>query len=251
MNLSPHELWASMGLIARIVIFTLLAMSVGSVYVTIERSITFAKARGQSRRLAEAIAGAFKSRDVASALSLTREKDYQFSYLAHLLAAGLGELQSRFDVEGKAAAQRAVERAIITEAADLKKGTAILATVGSTAPFVGLVGTVFGIINAFAGMAETGSGGLASVSAGIAEALVTTAVGITVAILGVWLFNYFNSRIEAIANEMTVSVQEFMDWVEKELVVIREQGGHAATAEDAKTEDSGRVAGSTASATLE
>ena len=124
----------------------------------------------------------------------------------------------RFDGHGRDAANRAMERAALREQLDLKKGTAILATVGSTAPFVGLVGTVFGIINAFAGMAESGSGGLASVSGGIAEALVTTALGIAVAIIGVWLFNFFNNRVELIVNDMSVSVQEFADWVEKVLV---------------------------------
>ena len=111
-----------------------------------------------------------------------------------------------------------MERTALRETLDLKKGTAILATVGSTAPFVGLVGTVFGIINAFAGMAESGSGGLASVSGGIAEALVTTALGIAVAIIGVWLFNFYNNRAEHIINDMSVSVQEFSDWIDKVLL---------------------------------
>ena len=66
-------------------------------------------------------------------------------------------------------------------------------------------------------MAESGSGGLAAVSAGIAEALVTTAIGIAVAIMGVWLFNYFTYRIDQITNDMTMSMQEFVDWCEKQL----------------------------------
>jgi biopolymer transport protein ExbB/TolQ len=253
MNLSPQELWASMGLVARIVLFTLLVMSVGSVYVAIERTITFQKARAQSRRLAEAVAVPLGTRDVAAALALSGEKQYRFSYLGHLLATGLAELKVRFDPEGHAAAQRALDRAIITETADLKKGMAILATVGSTAPFVGLVGTVFGIINAFAGMAETGSGGLASVSAGIAEALVTTAVGIAVAIIGVWLFNFFNSRVETISNEMTVSVHEFLDWSEKQLVAIRETPAKASAGsiEDARTENTEQVGRGVSASTLE
>ena len=98
----------------------------------------------------------------------------------------------------------------------------ILATVGSTAPFVGLVGTIFGIINAFQAMAESGSGGLASVSAGIAEALVATAIGIAVAILGVWLYNYFTARVDAIINDITVAIEEFMDWGEKTLLRMTE-----------------------------
>jgi len=218
MNLTPQELWASMGLVARVVLFVLLIMSVGSVYVAIERAVTFAKARSQSRRLAAAIAESLTKTRLADAFKIASDPIYRFSYLGHLLQAGIRELQTRFDRHGLEASHRALERAVLSEQADLKKGTAILATVGSTAPFVGLVGTVFGIINAFAGMAETGSGGLASVSAGISEALVTTAVGITVAIIGVWLFNYFNARIEAIAGEMSLSLQEFVDWAEKALL---------------------------------
>ena len=96
----------------------------------------------------------------------------------------------------------------------------LLATVGSTAPFVGLVGTIFGIINAFQSMAETGSGELTAIAGGIAEALITTCVGIAVAIVGVWLYNYFNGRIAQISDDITMSIQEFLDWCEKQLQAI-------------------------------
>ncbi len=218
MSFSFEEIWAHMGVVALTVIATLFIMSIASVYVAIERSITYWKARTQSRLLAEAIMGPLGKQDIAGALKLAKDEAYKFSYLGHMLEAGLTELSQRFDGYGRDAAHRAMERAAMRETLDLKKGTAILATVGSTAPFVGLVGTVFGIINAFAGMAESGSGGLASVSGGIAEALVTTALGIAVAIVGVWLFNYFNNRAEHIINDMTVSVQEFGDWIEKVIV---------------------------------
>jgi biopolymer transport protein ExbB/TolQ len=218
MQFTFTEIWASMGAVALTVVAVLAIMSVGSIYVAIERAITFFLARSQSRALAAAIGEPLSRADLQAALALTRAKEYRFAYLGHLLQAGLLELDKRFDAHGREAATRALERAMLREQHDLKKGTAILATVGSTAPFVGLVGTVFGIINSFAGMAESGSGGLASVSGGIAEALVTTALGITVAIVGVWLFNYFNSRVELIINDLTVSVQEFADWLEKALL---------------------------------
>jgi biopolymer transport protein ExbB/TolQ len=234
MSFTPQELWSSMGLIARIVLFVLLIMSVASVYVAIERWFTFSRARKQSRLLADATAQALVGQDLKAAQALTEEKRFRLSYLGHLLKSGLKEMTVRFDRVGLEAARRAMDRSMLVEALDLKKGTGILATVGSTAPFVGLVGTVFGIINAFAGMAETGSGGLASVSAGIAEALVTTAVGIAVAIIGVWLFNYFNSRVEVIQNDMTVSTEEFLDWGEK--AVIEREENPALGSEDARTE---------------
>lgn len=224
MSFSFEEIWAHMGVVAITVIATLIIMSIASVYVAIERTITYYKARKQSRELAEAIMAPLGKQDVTGALKLTQLPEYKFSYLAHMLEAGLKELVQRFDGPGRDAALRAMERAALRETLDLKKGTAILATVGSTAPFVGLVGTVFGIINAFSGMAESGSGGLASVSGGIAEALVATGVGIAVAIIGVWLFNYYNNRAEHIINDMSVSVQEFGDWIEK-VLIEKEEGG--------------------------
>jgi biopolymer transport protein ExbB len=98
----------------------------------------------------------------------------------------------------------------------LRRGLAALATVGSTAPFVGLFGTTFGIINSFQGMAKEGGGGLGSVAAGIAEALVTTAVGIGVAIAAVLLFNFFTSRIETMEVDAHESAGELLGLLAKE-----------------------------------
>ena len=94
--------------------------------------------------------------------------------------------------------RRAIQRASALTANDLKKGVASLATIGATAPFVGLLGTVVGIITAFQGIAATGSGGLGAVSAGISEALVETALGLVVAIPAVWFYNYLTGRIEVL-----------------------------------------------------
>ena len=103
--------------------------------------------------------------------------------------------------------------------ADFKRGLGGLATIGATAPFIGLFGTVVGIINAFRGMAITGSGGLGAVSAGIAEALVTTALGLFVAIPAVWLYNYFLNRVERFQIEMANSSSELVDFF------IKKHGG--------------------------
>jgi biopolymer transport protein ExbB/biopolymer transport protein TolQ len=211
-----------MGLVSKFIFFLLLSMSVAAIYVAIERWISFGKARKQSRALAEAIDVPLATHDVGEALRLIDDIQYRFAFLGRLLRAGLSELIARPDRQGLAASQRALERAAMVEGHDLKRGMAILATVGSTAPFVGLVGTIFGIINAFAGMAQTGSGGLAAVSAGIAEALVATAVGIAVAIIGVWLFNWFNEIAEGISADMSLSIQEFVDWGEKLILAIEE-----------------------------
>jgi biopolymer transport protein ExbB/TolQ len=215
MEFTPQELWTHTGTPVRLVILVMLGMAIWCLWVAIDRMLFLGKGRKQSRTLADAIGGLLGAGDLAGALALVQKEEFKASYLGHLLQAGLKEFHARPDRLGIDSAQRAIERASITEGADLRRGLNILATTGATAPFVGLVGTIFGIINAFAGMAEAGGGGLGAVSAGIAEALVTTAIGITVAILGVWLFNFFTARIEAITNDMTGSMQEFLDFCEK------------------------------------
>jgi biopolymer transport protein ExbB/biopolymer transport protein TolQ len=111
-----------------------------------------------------------------------------------------------------AAATRAMERTSVKIGEDFKKGLNGLATTATTAPFIGLFGTVIGIINAFKGMAVTGSGGLGAVSAGIAEALVTTAIGLFVAIPAVWLYNYFINKVDRFRVEMGNSGSELIDF---------------------------------------
>jgi len=110
------------------------------------------------------------------------------------------------------ASKRALDRSEAIVHAELKRGISSLATIGSTAPFVGLFGTVVGIINAFKGIATEKSAGLGAVSAGISEALVTTAVGLFVAVPAVWMFNYFNSKLEAFDVEMGNSSSELIDY---------------------------------------
>lgn len=218
MEFSLHEMWEATGTPVRIVLFLMAAMAVWCLYVAVDRIIALGRARKQSRALAEALGGPLQAGNAEAALQMCKDEAYKASYLGHMLQAGFAEFVARPDKHGIESAERALERVQVNEGAELRKGLNILATTGATAPFVGLVGTIFGIINAFQGMAESGSGGLASVSAGIAEALVTTAIGISVAILGVWLFNYFTARIEAITNDMAVSTQEIIDWCQKQLL---------------------------------
>ena len=96
--------------------------------------------------------------------------------------------------------------------ADLQRGLGGLATIGSTAPFVGLFGTVVGIINAFTKMNEAQSAGISVIAGGIAEALITTAFGLVVAIPAVWMFNYFNTRVNNFTVEMHNSAEELIDF---------------------------------------
>ena len=112
-------------------------------------------------------------------------------------------------------AERAVERQMLIVLSEFKRGLGVLGTVGSTAPFVGLLGTTIGIINAFAGMAASGSGGLAAIGGGISEALATTAFGLLVAIPAVWAYNYFQTKIDNLTAEMTYVSKEMIDYLIK------------------------------------
>lgn len=215
MEMTPQHLWESMGIPAKMVFFTLLVMLIGSVYVLVERGLLYMKARGQSRAVGGAIAGPLKAWDLDAALKVAGQPGYKASYLAAMLRAGLAELSLRGDKYGVEAVKRAVEKTMLEESARLRTGMNILATVGSTAPFVGLVGTIFGIINAFAVMASVGGGDLTAISGGIAEALVTTAVGIAVAIVGIWIYNFFNAVLDDITKDMQTASQELVDWSEK------------------------------------
>jgi biopolymer transport protein ExbB len=213
------KMWGDMGLIARLIAFVLVIMSMISFGVAIERIYTFAQARKQSKLYAPQVAKHLKDGRLKDAIAISASKTYRYSHLAKVVLAGLQEYQ--FQQESGAAlsredlvdtVRRAIQRASALTANDLKKGVAALATIGATAPFVGLLGTVVGIITAFQGIAATGSGGLGAVSAGISEALVETALGLVVAIPAVWFYNYLTGRIEYFNVEMDNSSSELLDY---------------------------------------
>jgi biopolymer transport protein ExbB/TolQ len=208
------EMWEHAGLIARGVIITLVVMMFVAIIVGFERMIAFRNAKVRSMRLASEIVGSLQKNDVTGALRIAQDDQFKGAYLTGILKAGLQEFAARVDSYGLENAQRAVAKAHGEELGKLQKGMTVLATVGSTAPFVGLLGTTFGVINAFQGMATAGSG-LASISAGISEALITTGVGIGVAVFGVWMFNYFNFRIAKVSDELASSEAEFLQWAAK------------------------------------
>jgi biopolymer transport protein ExbB/TolQ len=212
---SMGEMWAHAGFIARSVIITLVLMSFVTVVVVIERWIAFNRSRKQSMRLRNEIVGPLQAGDVAAALRISQDEQFKAGYLTGILRAGLKEIEEAgAEKHGLDNAKRAVAKAHAEELAKLQRGMPILATVASTAPFVGLFGTTFGVINAFAGMASAGAG-LAAISAGISEALITTGVGIGVAVLGVWAFNYFNHRISKVTDELNSSEADFVQWAAK------------------------------------
>ncbi len=226
MQFDLMSMFRHMGLVAWGVVIVLLLMSVYSIAVMIERYFTYDKATKQSRKYAPEVARLLKSGNIKQAIDVSHGKDVRYSHLAQVLSVGLQEWQyqqesgevQRDKESAVDAAKRAIQRATAVKLADLKRGLSGLATIGATAPFVGLFGTTFGIINAFSGMALTGSGGIAAISAGIAEALITTAFGLFVAVPAVWAFNYFNGKVEGFNVEMDNSSSELLDYFIKKNV---------------------------------
>ena len=214
------HLWGTMGMFARGIVFTLAFMSIWSLMVMISKAINFARTQRATRVFAPLFSRAIQEENLDQAIALA-EKNKR-SHLARVVGEALQEvkplLRDRATITAADinSAERAVERQMLIVLSELKRGTGILATVGSTAPFVGLLGTTMGIVNAFTGMARSGaSGGLAGISAGIAEALVTTAFGLLVAIPAVWAYNYFTTKIENLSVEMTYGSKELIDYLIK------------------------------------
>jgi biopolymer transport protein ExbB len=215
MGMNPIDLWKSMGLLAQGIVVILLLLSAYSISVMIERWLTYRQARKQSRLFTPAVAECLKDGKIDEAIALGEQ--YSKSHLAKVLVSGLHELQAHTkskDIPGESieASKRSLERATAIAIEDLKRYLSGLATIGATAPFVGLFGTTIGIINAFNGIKAEENAGIGAVSQGIAEALVTTALGLFVAVPAVWAFNYFTNRIETFTVEMDNSSSELIDY---------------------------------------
>ncbi len=209
------QMWGQMGYLAQAVVVVLLIMSVWSISVMIERFLTYRAARKQSIEFAPAVSEALKSGNISEAIDLAEQ--HEKSHLAKVLVAGLQEFQAhessdRIPGEIIDASNRALQRATAILIQEFKRGLGGLATVGATAPFVGLFGTTVGIINAFQGMTAGESTGLAAVAGGISEALVATAMGLFVAVPAVWMYNYFTTKIDSFVVEMDNSSSELIDY---------------------------------------
>lgn len=220
------EMWENMGLLARAVVVVLAVMSVYSLGVMGERFYTFMKARSRSMVFIGELGERLKKQDISGAIA--RAKELPQPPIARVVAAALQEYEEGLEVLEKHrgrqlgdfdvvdAVNRAIERVKERELAGLRRGLGGLATIASAAPFVGLFGTVVGIINAFRSMASAGQGGLAAVSAGISEALVTTAFGLLVAIPAVMVYNYLTNRVEDFVVDMNDVSSELISYVLKD-----------------------------------
>jgi biopolymer transport protein ExbB/TolQ len=211
-------MWNSMTWAGKAVIIVLAIMSVWSLTIAIERVWRFHKAKKESLQVALGVTPLLKQHKLEEAIAFVKNKKFKHSHLARVLAAGLTEFQYEtsqplpedFDIVDSA--KRAIERETLMTTAEMKKGLGNLATISTTAPFIGLFGTVIGIINSFRGMAISGSGGLGAVSAGIAEALGATAFGLFVAVPAVWMYNFFINKIERFNVEMSNSSSQLVDY---------------------------------------
>src|SRR5580698_4952159 len=210
-----RSVWNHMGWVAKGVVIVMFLMSAWSIGVMIDRVLAFNAARKQSRAFAPAVAGALREGKLDEAIKIADR--YNKSHLAKVVVAGLQEfkahqMSSEIPGEEIEASKRALERAEAIVHAELKRGVSGLASIGSTAPFVGLFGTVFGIIDAFQTMATQKTPGIGAIAGGISEALATTALGLLVAVPAVWAFNYFTGRVDAFDVEMGNSSSELVDY---------------------------------------
>jgi biopolymer transport protein ExbB/biopolymer transport protein TolQ len=218
------HMWVNMLWPARTIAIILLGMSAWSMGVMMDRWLAFRAARRQSRQFAPIVAGALREGKLDEAIRVAERN--RKSHLAKVVNAGLLEFrahQQSEEIPGDQieASRRALERASAIVHAELERGLSGLATVGSTAPFVGLLGTVIGIIDAFREIQGNQSTGFTAVAGGISEALVTTALGLTVAIPAVMMFNYFTTKIRAFDVEMDNSSSELVDYFLKRAVVAK------------------------------
>jgi biopolymer transport protein ExbB/biopolymer transport protein TolQ len=215
MTYGPVEIWNSMGSVGHGVLIVLLLMSFYSIGVMIDRWLLFRKAQQQSLKFVWGTRKLLAEGKLDDVLEET--KKFQKSHLARIYSSAildLGIYRNKDEiVEGfEDTIRSATEREGVMVTQEFKRGLSGLASIGATAPFVGLFGTVVGIMNSFFGMAAAGAGGIGAVAGGIAEALVNTAAGLFVALPAVWGFNYFLGRMERLNSEMSNASSELVDY---------------------------------------
>lgn len=211
-------MFQKMGPVALATFGILAIMSMYSIAIMVERWLTYNAAKKQSREFAPKVAAALRDNRIEEAINISDR--HKKSHLAMVVNAGLQEFQANqstaLTTNTIDASRRALQRAAAIKSAELKRGLSALATIGSTAPFVGLFGTVVGIISAFQGMKAAEGTGIGAVAGGISEALIETAFGLVVAIPAVWAYNYFNNKVESFIVEMDNSSSELIDYFIKQ-----------------------------------
>lgn len=200
--------------VGTIPLVVMVIMSVWMVWIIIDRWMLYSKAKTESLQYIPLVTKLLKENKLQEAID--QAKRYKNSHIAKVVSAALMEFkvdtESDLHYDVIEAARRSIERVSLRTATEMKTGLGVLATIGASGPFVGLFGTVLGIIHAFAGMAMSGSGGIGSVAGGIAEALWTTALGLGIAIPAVWMFNKFSQDTDKFQVEMSNSSSELVDY---------------------------------------
>ena len=219
MTFDLGHIWASMGLAGKLIAGVLLMMGIASIGVVVERFIALSRSAKESRLFVQKAGPLIDSWQIEEILPVAEQ--HKASALARLFGAIVQRyLRGYEDLDGGLTAvekaRNEAERKRDALGQELRRGMSVLASVGSVAPFVGLLGTVVGIIAAFQGIASTGSGGLGAVSSGIAEALIETAFGLTVAIPSVLFFNYLTGRVNTVEAALTRSAGELLDEMENQ-----------------------------------
>mgnify|MGYP001174053411 FL=1 len=212
------DLWTNSNWFAKGVVVVLVFMSIWSLSTFFMKWWQLRRSQRETVKFIPEFSRFLQEEHLEAAITLAENK--KRSHVARVLGGALAEvkplLKDRATITAADinSAERAVERQMLIIIAELKRGLGILATIGATAPFVGLLGTTMGIVNAFTGMMASGGGGsLAAVAGGISEALITTAVGLMAAIPAVWFYNYFTTKIDFISVEMTYSSKELIDYL--------------------------------------
>jgi biopolymer transport protein ExbB len=218
MDMSLKGMWLAMGMFAKGIVVVMAIMSIYSITIMVSKWWALRQAQAESRKFAPEFSQFLEEDNLTEAIRLA--ESYKKSHVALVLGGALGEVKpliadGSITVSDINSAERAVERNMLLEVTNLKRGLAVLATVGATAPFVGLLGTTIGIVNSFVGMSSSGSGGLSAIGGGVAEALITTAFGLIVAIPAVWAYNYFSTKIDNLTAEMTYVSKEMIDYLIK------------------------------------
>jgi len=214
------SLWDSMGLFAKGIVVVLAGMSIYSLTIMVTKFLHLRRSTKETVKFAPEFSRYIQEENLDGAIAVAEKQ--KKSHVARVVGEALSEVKpllrdrATITTADINSSERACERQMLIILAELKRGLGVLATIGSTAPFVGLLGTTVGVVNAFTGMAASGGGGnLAAISAGIAEALLTTAIGLIAAIPAVWAYNYFTTKIEFISVEMTYTSKELIDFLIK------------------------------------
>ncbi len=217
MEMSLAELWGHMGWFAKGIVFTLILMSIFTLTIAVRKLIDMSRSRSATVKFSGPFSKALADEDFATAEALVEKS--QKSHLAGAFRRVFPSIKFHAQDYALSAAevasvQRLIELNTIEQVARFRKGLGVMATVGATAPFVGLLGTTMGVVKTFQGMgAGLGAGGMQVITAGIAEALITTAIGLGVAIPAVWLYNYFINRIDYVSMEINYATKEFIDFL--------------------------------------